>query len=283
MSVESKNPAPLIRYLPENQHGRDFVVGDLHGCRAMLDRSLSEARFDPTADRLLSVGDLVDRGPDSMGCLALLEEPWFHAVRGNHEDMLLDFVWEALQFGVSLTPKSKHVFLHNGGEWVLGQIERDEGSLSNPLTKALSAVRRLPLLLVVGEGTRRFHVVHTDLYQAGKPDEVLRDEDIDALAKEWGHTDISALHPEDLPYFAKRWLWSRLIMGRLDSERLPERVPGLSPTYCGHTIGTSVRHALSHVCLDTGAFMTEMDVTDSGAYGLTVIEVRTGNDNLSRG
>lgn len=265
----------MIRHHPANARGRDFVIGDLHGCRAMLDRLLAEARFDPDVDRLFSVGDLVDRGPDSMGCLALLHEPWFHAVRGNHEAMLLDFVWDTLQFGAPLPFHTRHEFLLNGGEWIFRQFEPDEGCLSDPLTEALAAMRRLPFLRIVGQGPRRFHVVHTDLYHAGKRDEVLLDDDVDALAEEWRAADVNDLRPDDYPYFAGRWLWSRLIMGRLETQRFPKMVHGLSPTYCGHTIGTGVRRALSHVCIDTGAFIAASLPPEAGDYGLTMTDVET--------
>jgi hypothetical protein len=79
-----KSP-PLVRALPSNQKGRDFVVGDLHGCFDLLDRLLEIVRFDPANDRLFSVGDLVDRCPDSFRCISFLGSPWFHAVEGNHE------------------------------------------------------------------------------------------------------------------------------------------------------------------------------------------------------
>ena len=88
---------PLIRTLPSNDQGRDYVVGDLHGCRQLLDQLLEFVDFSPENDRLFSVGDLIDRGSDSLGCLALLEKPWFYAVRGNHEEMLLDFAWKYIQ------------------------------------------------------------------------------------------------------------------------------------------------------------------------------------------
>jgi serine/threonine protein phosphatase 1 len=77
-------------YLPRNAKGRGFVVGDLHGHRALLEHELSRLSFDPRCDRVLSVGDLVDRGPDSVATLSLIEEPWFHAVLGDHELMLLN-------------------------------------------------------------------------------------------------------------------------------------------------------------------------------------------------
>src|SRR3546814_19725952 len=85
--------AALHRHLPANTAGRDFIVGDLHGCLDLLQVELARIAFDPTRDRLFSVGDLTDRGPDSMGCLRLLREPWFYAVPGNHEDLLLDYAY----------------------------------------------------------------------------------------------------------------------------------------------------------------------------------------------
>jgi len=51
---------------------------------------MNEVGFDRKRDRLFSVGDLIDRGPDSKRCLSFLDEPWFHMVRGNHEDMLIN-------------------------------------------------------------------------------------------------------------------------------------------------------------------------------------------------
>lgn len=38
----------LVQRLPANDGGRDFVVGDLHGCRAELERLLRLVDFDPT-------------------------------------------------------------------------------------------------------------------------------------------------------------------------------------------------------------------------------------------
>src|SRR3546814_7017992 len=83
----------LHQRMPANTVGRDFIVGDMHGCLDLFQAQLDRIGFDPTKDRIFSVGDLADRGPDSMGCLRLLREPWFHAVRGNHEDMLLDYAY----------------------------------------------------------------------------------------------------------------------------------------------------------------------------------------------
>ena len=82
----------LMRF-PQNTQGRDFAVGDIHGCFNRLQGVLDEMGFDPAKDRLFSVGDLVDRGPDCDQVLDWITRPWFHAVRGNHEDMAMQWAW----------------------------------------------------------------------------------------------------------------------------------------------------------------------------------------------
>ncbi len=59
-----------------------WLMGDLHGCFALLMNRLRQLRFDPWANLLISVGDLIDRGPQSADCLGLLRCRWFRAVRG---------------------------------------------------------------------------------------------------------------------------------------------------------------------------------------------------------
>jgi len=100
-----KNP---IKTLDPNLKGRDFVIGDLHGSYEALMNLLTNVNFDPEKDRLISVGDLVDRGPESQRCLGLLREPWFHAVLSNHEQMMLD--------AFRGRPMGAYWFM-NGGAW----------------------------------------------------------------------------------------------------------------------------------------------------------------------
>jgi serine/threonine protein phosphatase 1 len=63
---------PLIKKLPANTQGTDYVVGDLHGCFKLLERLLADVQFDKANDRLFSVGDLADRGPDCVLCPKIL-------------------------------------------------------------------------------------------------------------------------------------------------------------------------------------------------------------------
>ena len=75
--------------LGKNTGGRDFIVGDIHFKMPDFFHGLNELDFNPARDRIISVGDLIDRGPDPAGGLKLLDQPWFHMVMGNHEQMLI--------------------------------------------------------------------------------------------------------------------------------------------------------------------------------------------------
>ena len=64
---------------------RRIFVGDVQGCREPLERLLDAVAFRAGVDRLLPVGDLVNKGPDSPGTLALLMELRAEPVLGNHD------------------------------------------------------------------------------------------------------------------------------------------------------------------------------------------------------
>lgn len=68
---------------------RRIFVGDLQGCREELEALLEALRFDPAGDALHPVGDLVNRGPDSVGCLRLCRDLGALPVLGNHDVHLL--------------------------------------------------------------------------------------------------------------------------------------------------------------------------------------------------
>ncbi|MEE9326247.1 MAG: metallophosphoesterase [Cocleimonas sp.] len=79
-----------FKYFNKNLNGRDFVVGDLHGMFSLFESQLESLDFDPKSDRVFSVGDLIDRGPESHRVLEFLDKPWFHSIKGNHEMMLIE-------------------------------------------------------------------------------------------------------------------------------------------------------------------------------------------------
>lgn len=106
---------PGLDCFDRNLDGRDYVVGDVHGCFDLLAALLARVGFDEQRDRLFSLGDLIDRGPQSAQVAAWLAQPWFHAIRGNHEAMLLDAV---IADGWSLRQgPDTPLWRMNGGGW----------------------------------------------------------------------------------------------------------------------------------------------------------------------
>ncbi|MFC0401337.1 metallophosphoesterase [Paraburkholderia rhizosphaerae] len=137
-----------VQHHPVNRVGRDFVIGDLHGCVDALRYLLREIVFDPARDRLFSVGDLVDRGMQSEAALALLDKPWFYAVLGNHEDTLC---------GVAEGRLRRKWWYDIGGQW--GENLSDER-----LRDYAQRLRLLPLVRVVGTGSERFNILHAEFF-----------------------------------------------------------------------------------------------------------------------
>ncbi len=62
-----------------------WLVGDVQGCARELEDLLTVASFDPARDELWCVGDLVNRGPDSLATLRLWQSVGGRGVLGNHE------------------------------------------------------------------------------------------------------------------------------------------------------------------------------------------------------
>ena len=69
---------------------RTIVIGDVHGCREELEALLDRVAF-ASGDRVVFVGDLVARGPDSLGVLDIVRRTGAIMVRGNHEQKLLEW------------------------------------------------------------------------------------------------------------------------------------------------------------------------------------------------
>jgi len=91
-----------------------YVIGDIHGCPDEL-RYLIEALPLARGDRVVFLGDYIDRGPDSRGVVSFLialqsfhREIDFVFLKGNHEDMLLSYLGLSGQHG--------DMFLLNGGK-----------------------------------------------------------------------------------------------------------------------------------------------------------------------
>ena len=218
-----------VALVPQNEFGRDFVVGDIHGMFPALQSALQTLEFRDGSDRLFSVGDLMDRGPCSSAANRWIREcPWFHAVRGNHDQMLLD---------ASLGPDELRAdvlelwLCYNGGEWWL---QTDE-PLRNQL---IAAVAGLPLAAEIECECGRVGIVHADV----PPD------------RDWsGFLDALRLGVrEDVAYA----LWSRSRLGGYRSGVICVNnlaIPGINLAVSGHVPLNAPIHAANRWWIDTGA------------------------------
>lgn len=137
-----------------------WVVGDLHGCYTNLMGKLDVLKFDPAQDLLISVGDIVDRGTENVECTELITMPWFRAVRGNHEQMMID--------GLSEHGNVNH-WLVNGGGWFF-YLDYEKEVLAKALVHKAA---ELPLIIELVTGDRKVVICHADYphneYEFDKP------------------------------------------------------------------------------------------------------------------
>ena len=246
---ERVHVSPRYRHLRAPASGRIFIVGDLHGCLVALLRALNHVEFDASNDILISTGDLVDRGRDSLGCLRLLKEPWFYAVKGNHDEMLLAHLGKPVGLRLRLQAQ-----LYSG-QWLSGLSSQERIELASlaPLLDALPTV----IEVEGGEastGLDRFFVMHAERRLRGsfisnadmRDDAVLRAR---TLSITWGRRlfrEMLQVQKEPSKYT------SYVERGLEVMERAFE--PHISLTYVGHSI---VKHPVlyrSHVFVDGGAY-----------------------------
>jgi len=71
---------------------RTLIIGDVHGCHKELAALLKEVKADPKEDRIVFIGDLINKGPSSRGVWELYREMEAVSVLGNHELSLLELV-----------------------------------------------------------------------------------------------------------------------------------------------------------------------------------------------
>lgn len=143
-----------------DQYRHILVVGDIHGCFNLLKRNMYRIDFDKEKDLLISVGDLIDRGDQNVECLDLINEKWFRAVRGNHEQMAIDALFNG---------GDVNNWLHNGGNWFFLQNYEEEVLSRACLAKA----EKLPFIIEVNTDGKKTVIAHADYpsdeYEFGKP------------------------------------------------------------------------------------------------------------------
>lgn len=84
----SQNPIQVKLQIAE--HKRVFVIGDLDADLAKFEQALCSVNFNPSTDILFSLGDVIDRGDNSIALLRRFKELGVNMCLGNHEHMLLE-------------------------------------------------------------------------------------------------------------------------------------------------------------------------------------------------
>ncbi|MEC7762929.1 MAG: metallophosphoesterase [Pseudomonadota bacterium] len=167
------------------------MIGDIHGCDALLMRLLDHLDARPEPMHIVCVGDYVDRGENSRAVLDILRErdadEAFTCLQGNHEEALLDFVTDPSDHG--------RRWLRFGGLQTLasygigGLSEQSSGDTTVAAARAfadamgqdtLNWLRALPLVHRSGN----LGIVHA----AADPSKPLDDQSGHAL--KWGHRDF---------------------------------------------------------------------------------------------
>lgn len=211
----------LVHRYPPNELGRDFAAGDIHGHFKLLEQALVAAGFDPAADRLFSVGDLVDRGPECREVLEWLAKPWFHAVRGNHDDYVCRF-----------DTCDMDNWVYNGGSWFAGLAWDEQREFA-------AQFRDLPVAIEVETPDGLIGIVHADCPFA-------------TWAQLIGELD-SPESAARLKLVKNTLMWSR---SRIEQNN-HDHVEGLRALVCGHT---PLKHpaVLGNVHhIDTGGWLPE--------------------------
>ncbi|KAJ5896360.1 uncharacterized protein N7473_005759 [Penicillium subrubescens] len=158
-------PQPSFSSLENGPQSRRLViVGDIHGMRKSLENLLKKVGFDKAkGDHLILTGDITNKGPDSSGVVDLAIKLGASAVRGNHDNAVLDAAAEVATnggdfelfknlFGTSNT--SEHTTLSEGpGKTVsAANIKTRHGPTTYNTASQLSAhqiewLAALPLIL----------------------------------------------------------------------------------------------------------------------------------------
>lgn len=100
---------------------KTLIIGDIHGCLTTLQALIAKAG---PVDQIVSVGDLIDRGPDSLGVIQYCIDNNIQVCLGNHELMMLDAMddWLGLDHPYKRMGLLSSDWFANGGSGVFDQL-----------------------------------------------------------------------------------------------------------------------------------------------------------------
>lgn len=128
---------------------RLVFIGDIHGCKEELEALLKKLHFNPMTDHLVAVGDIVSKGPDSLGVIELLRHYKASCVRGNHEDRLLLIVEDLQSTSLTSTKNPRVDAISITGRF--GDLDEAERKLALSLkADQIAWLKSFPVILRIG-------------------------------------------------------------------------------------------------------------------------------------
>jgi len=245
----SPSPRRILR-LGENLEGRDFVVGDIHGAFDLVDQALAAVAFDPAVDRLLSVGDLIDRGAGSARVLEFLARDYVYAVRGNHEQVFVSM------------PASKIRAMADIDRFGMGWVREVSPAQLEAIVERL---RALPLVIEIAGPLGMVGLVHAEV----------------PVGMNWG--DFTAAIERRDPLVTLSALDGRV---RVDREsRDTSGVAGIDRLFVGHSVQWDGPLQLGNVfVIDTGAVYAEQSRAQESwrsRGALTIANILCSDESLT--
>lgn len=216
-----------------NQDGRRiFIVGDIHGELSKLKSALDSLEFRLGEDILISVGDLIDRGPENLETLDwFFTQPLVYAVRGNHDDFMvaaLDFDTPEYKIHWEHSP-AERIWVVNGGGWIKNL------SWETIVRYATSINKNLPFYIEIKlDCGDKFAVVHAE-----------------SPNKDWN------IVKERLAFndrkIQQHCIWGRTVISQYLNHGLFSFVENIDFIFHGHTVVETPLIVGNQVFLDTGA------------------------------
>lgn len=237
--------APRVLRLAQNTKGRDFIVGDIHGAFTTLLAAMKAANFDGSRDRILSVGDLIDRGVDSWRCAKFLGRHYVKAVKGNHEDMLIELYKDGEPDEAILLWAARQ----NGFGWWLAVPKEQRMEI-------VQALRELPTVIELETSRGLVGLVHADVPAGMAWPEFIRE--IEAENDEVIQTAL--------------WGRDRISSGNCDG------VEGVGRVFVGHTPQWDGLQKYGNIYnVDTGAIFKEIGRKEAGRLTFASATCQTTN------
>lgn len=128
---------------------RILVIGDIHGCYDELIELIRKVAYNPYQDRLIFLGDFLDKGPKSLDCIRKARELGAESVLSNHEMKYLRY--------------RHHELKKQGNRHYRNPMNFDEKryAIYRGLTDADWAyIKQMPSYIKVNDGTKDVFIVH---------------------------------------------------------------------------------------------------------------------------